>query len=268
MLSVPLREMVRERRPRARSVRLRPIGTAPGLAADLRAIYEWGVDEWGSWAQSELVPMYEQPAPLVMDATAQDLLRVLRSRGVHMDLMVTYQTQRLARWVTRVGEWHGQRTIRAVVSAVGVDVSPYIRLADVQDTLAQAVLTNTNLITGVSQDVREQLARVVLESFALRRTKREFVREIARVMGVAQRRARFIAEDQMSKLSSLLTQIRQQQLGFSHYIWRTRGDDRVRPLHRQRDGRVFPWDTPPSDGHPGWPIRCRCVAEAYMDLGV
>lgn len=267
MLSVPLREMVRERRPRARSVRMRPIGPAAGLTGDLRDIYLWGVSEWESWAQSELARMYEQPAPLTMDASAQDILRALRERGVFMDQMVTYQTQRLARWVTRVGEWHGQRTIRAVVSAVGVDVSPYIRLADIQDTLAQAVLTNTNLVTGVSQDVREQLARVVLESFALRRTKRDFVREIARVMGVTQRRARFIAEDQSSKLASLLTQIRQQQLGFSHYIWRTRGDDRVRPLHRQRDGRLFAWDQPPSDGHPGWPIRCRCVAEAYMDLG-
>jgi SPP1 gp7 family putative phage head morphogenesis protein len=43
-------------------------------------------------------------------------------------------------------------------------------------------------------------------------------------------------------------------------------DDRVRPLHADRQGLIFRWDKPPSDGHPGMAIRCRCVADPVIDL--
>ena len=32
----------------------------------------------------------------------------------------------------------------------------------------------------------------------------------------------------------------------THYIWRTRGDDKVRPSHAANNGRVFAWDDPPT----------------------
>ena len=57
----------------------------------------------------------------------------------------------------------------------------------------------------------------------------------------------------------------QQKLGITHYTWRTSQDERVRHEHVLRDGRRFAWDNPPDDGHPGQPIRCRCVAEPYTE---
>lgn len=50
----------------------------------------------------------------------------------------------------------------------------------------------------------------------------------------------------------------------SHYIWRTRGDDKVRSSHAANDGHVFAWDNPPATGHPGEAFGCRCTAEPYM----
>ena len=46
--------------------------------------------------------------------------------------------------------------------------------------------------------------------------------------------------------------------------WRTVGDSRVRTAHRAREGQIFAWDKPPSDGHPGQPINCRCYAEPII----
>ncbi len=46
------------------------------------------------------------------------------------------------------------------------------------------------------------------------------------------------------------------------YIWRTRGDRKVRSEHAARDGKVFDWDNPPVGGHPGEASNCRCTAEA------
>ena len=50
----------------------------------------------------------------------------------------------------------------------------------------------------------------------------------------------------------------------THYIWRTRGDDKVRPNHAANNGRVFAWDDPPDTGHPGEDYVCRCTAEPFM----
>ncbi len=45
------------------------------------------------------------------------------------------------------------------------------------------------------------------------------------------------------------------------YIWRTVGDGRVRSSHAERNGKVFSWEDPPEDGHPGEAYNCRCWAE-------
>jgi SPP1 gp7 family putative phage head morphogenesis protein len=50
----------------------------------------------------------------------------------------------------------------------------------------------------------------------------------------------------------------------THYIWRTRGDNRVRASHAANNGRIFSRDNPPSTGHPGQDHGCRCTAEPYV----
>lgn len=47
----------------------------------------------------------------------------------------------------------------------------------------------------------------------------------------------------------------------THYVWRTRGDGRVRPSHAANNGKIFAWNNPPPTGHPGEDYGCRCIAE-------
>jgi len=49
----------------------------------------------------------------------------------------------------------------------------------------------------------------------------------------------------------------------THYIWRTRGDNKVRASHAANNGKIFAWDNPPPTGHPGEDYGCRCTAEPY-----
>jgi len=49
------------------------------------------------------------------------------------------------------------------------------------------------------------------------------------------------------------------------YIWRTRGDNKVRSEHADRDGKTFEWNDPPEGGNPGEAPNCRCSAEAILD---
>lgn len=77
---------------------------------------------------------------------------------------------------------------------------------------------------------------------------------------VSRSRAQLIARDQILTLNSQIHRQRQKAVGVTEYTWITSRDERVRSEHQRRHGKVFSWDAPPSDGHPGEPIQCRCVA--------
>ena len=45
------------------------------------------------------------------------------------------------------------------------------------------------------------------------------------------------------------------------YIWHTQEDDKVRPWHAAKDGKIFDSEHPPKGGTPGDAPNCRCWAE-------
>lgn len=77
---------------------------------------------------------------------------------------------------------------------------------------------------------------------------------------VEENRAVLIGSDQVGKLNGRMEQYWQQSAGIEEYMWQTMEDDRVRELHRIYNRKIFRWDNPPSDGHPGEAIMCRCIA--------
>lgn len=249
-----------------RKVLLNVIELPAGIERDLLSIYMESVKAWAAFIRERLLPEYSQPAPLVQDKEPDlNTLQWLIDQAENdINNRVIGQTDRLGRWVTRTGEWHGARTISAAKSATGVDIAPFIRLGDIRQLLDQSIADNVSLIRGMNADTKRRVQQVIFDGFARRRNKRDITKELAKVMGITQRRARFIATDQAHKLQSLLTQYRNQQLGIEKYIWKTRLDERVRHLHRLREGKTYRWDKPPSDGHPGYPIMCRCSAQAVL----
>jgi len=42
-------------------------------------------------------------------------------------------------------------------------------------------------------------------------------------------------------------------------------DHLVRAMHRVREMKIFNWNKPPSDGHPGEPPGCRCIGYPKLD---
>ena len=94
---------------------------------------------------------------------------------------------------------------------------------------------------------------------------------IDRKFFIVGKRVNAFGEDQVFGLDTQLSEKRQRSLGANEYIWQTRRDLRVRgnpnglypdanPSHFIREGKIFNWNNPPSDGHPGEPAGCRCRA--------
>lgn len=88
-------------------------------------------------------------------------------------------------------------------------------------------------------------------------------------LNMSKRRARLIAINEVSNAVSRAHEETQKELGITQYTWYSAGDKRVREKHRERHGKIFLWSKPPKeekiDGHPGRPIRCRCVAIPVID---
>lgn len=124
---------------------------------------------------------------------------------------------------------------------------------------------NVKLITSIDErfldDVAEILTDAQLNGWDLRRT----TQALNAATGSPLNRAKLIARDQIATVNSQISKQRQIEAGVNSYRWSTSQDERVRPEHREREGRIFEWDAPPPDGHPGEPINCRCVAIPVFD---
>ncbi len=122
------------------------------------------------------------------------------------------------------------------------------------------VRVNVKLISSISTDHFDRVERLILRGAQTGKLSKDVAKEVKAQFGVSQRRAAFIARDQISKFNGDLTQLRQTQAGITKYRWSTSGDERVRDTHKSNGGKIFSWSDPPATGHPGDDFNCRCVA--------
>ncbi|WP_312102137.1 phage minor head protein [Acinetobacter venetianus] len=150
-----------------------------------------------------------------------------------------------------------------LLKATGLDFTGLMRDEDLQSAVEDAIAANVRLIRSIPGQYFDLIEGAILTGLQTGQRAEFIKQEILKIGKSTDSRALLIAVDQLGKINGRLTQIRQQKLGITHYTWSTSQDERVRHSHRLRDGLLFAWDDPPDDGHPGIPIRCRCVAIPY-----
>ena len=131
---------------------------------------------------------------------------------------------------------------------------------EVRGLASEFATQNVQLIESIPAQHFDRIAQLVEQAYAEGWTKANLAHHVQFETGVTRRRARFIARNEIESLAGKMARARQQAAGVNEYIWRTVGDDRVRPAHAARDGRRFAWGNPPPGGHPGEDYNCRCVA--------
>lgn len=130
--------------------------------------------------------------------------------------------------------------------------------------LADFADTNASQIAGIADTAVTQLGGIIKDSLISGDSTKSIAVAIADRFGVARSRAEFIARDQTATLNSQLSQVRMRSAGVDKYEWSTSHDERVRPEHAARDGKIFAWADPPEGGAPGEDFNCRCVAIAIF----
>ena len=114
--------------------------------------------------------------------------------------------------------------------------------------------------------LRDELTRLISDGVPEDEIEERLIAFLQKQAEVEGNRAVLIGSDQVGKLNGRLMEYWQRSAGITEYRWQTMMDDRVRPAHADRQGLIFRWDNPPSDGHPGMAIRCRCVADPVIPL--
>lgn len=151
---------------------------------------------------------------------------------------------------------------KVVRSGLGADVLTQENW--LQGSLDDWALENARLIRDIAEDYQRKIAAKVAAAITDSVPIERLTDDIMKMIDAPLHRAKLIATDQTQKLNGNLTRKRQQEIGVSKYRWRGVIDEKERPEHLRREGKIFSWSDPPSDGHPGQPIRCRCWAEMIL----
>lgn len=157
--------------------------------------------------------------------------------------------------------------------------------APIADALAAMRKLQVELITSIPIGVAEQISNLVIPTAYTGERAGSLVNQIMQIGDVTRARANLIARTEVARTQTEIMKTRAQHAGSTHYIWRTAGDEDVRPSlflpsrtfnrmntkargsHRLLEGTVHSWSDPPISGprgeraHPGCIYNCRCIPE-------
>lgn len=122
----------------------------------------------------------------------------------------------------------------------------------------------------ISQDVIKLREQIMQNTMSGQRAN-NIVKLIQANYNTSLNKAKFLARQETSLLMSEMRKQRYKDAGITRYKWSTSHDERVRPLHKKVNGKIFSWDNPPAVGEngerlePGQDYNCRCLAVAIVD---
>ena len=165
-----------------------------------------------------------------------------------------------AEQVNRFNYQQFQSVVSSATNGLKV-VKPEPMLSDLVKEWARE---NVALIKSIPEQQAENVRKIIEQSAQESISQADLIKKIKKAGKLTKDRAELIAQDQVGKLNGQLMQMRQQNIGVKQYRWRGTLDSRERDSHLKREGKIFSWDNPPSDGHPGKAIRCRCWASMIL----
>lgn len=165
----------------------------------------------------------------------------------------------------------------------GIDAFEVLSERGLKEEFLRQVDANVSLIQTIPSTYFDQISKLVVLNFSgQKEIEGGLITAIQDLTGVTKKRAKLIARDQSMKCVSTFNEMRFRNLGSDRYIWRNSRDERVagnpngrypevdpkskyHGNHWEREGKIFYWNHPPPDGHPGMAINCRCYAEPIFE---
>lgn len=200
--------------------------------------------------------------PIRQDDWADDVEELVNTTFLNFEAIVSTPLlgQIALEQALRINGYNKAQFFKTVESAIAVN--PFMNEPYLQEQMKAFQKNNTNLITKFTQEQKDRLNNELYQSLSSGKGAKAIAKDIQDIEGIGKRRAILIARDQTNKFNGQLTQLRQTELGVEEYRWVTAHDERVRPSHKARDGKVYKWSD--SGIKPGEEIRCRCIAQPVI----
>lgn len=135
------------------------------------------------------------------------------------------------------------------------------------DFMDASIAENVSYIGSISDDFNAKTEQIIMRGVKSGQSTKDMRDELVKQVGLSKNKAEFIANDQTGTIFGQMTAERHQKAGIPGFIWRDSGDAAVRPLHHERNGKIYSYDDPNAP-IPGTDYRCRCTAGPEFDESV
>ena len=221
-----------------RDIRLRPVAERTSAIIEYRLILVSVLRELRAEMNRSVIPAYQADRDFQLDSESWFVTLKAVARN-----LVENAVQRVAALFRQESRSHARRLGTTIRRSTGVDIAPEIITGNSrEERLARDYIErNASLIRSVSDDTVKRIEQAVYAAKLDNQSTAQLSKSLQKDFRIVKNRADLIAVDQMASLNADLTQLRHQELGIEKYIWVTRGDDRVRRLHRQLNGNQYTW---------------------------
>ena len=245
---------------------LKPIRANAGLIAVYRQRLEAAVRQMNASVRRAIEAAWRRDTPEL----AQDELPARALQSAVDQMRRKWQSsfdelaEKLGAYFAKAAPDRSDSALKAMLQESGITVE-FRMTRTMQDVLRASVQANVALIKSIPAQYLSSVEGSVMRAAQSGRDLAALSKDLREHYGVTQRRAAFIALDQMNKASSAMAAARQQELGIKEAIWRHSYAGREpRPSHQANDGKRFDLKTGWFDPHekkwilPGELPRCRC----------
>lgn len=155
---------------------------------------------------------------------------------------------------------------------IGVDIKSIIK-TDGLNSFINAKQLETNLQIGKTlTEQMENLTTNMLRLMSAGQNLATLYEEVENVTGKNKNKSKLVARNELTTFNTQLSKKRAANLDIKMRKWNTVGDERTRPCHNTRDGKLYPVDGKlysSCDGkslEAGESVNCRCYDTFVIDL--
>lgn len=268
------------KRKRGRKAKARPVRVSRKLELDYTRALLNIVDDMHTETVKALMPSIERSnigdsKRIVNDGLFSDFKTAFSRVSLSIKNRVAGIADALAELVvSKQNAEVDKQLIDLIQKQTGLGLTGLAQDEAINEAIAVAKAAQVALIKSLPQQYLDRVEQAVIAGIqsGAGYFNEELDEALAKIENLTRNRAKLIARDQIGKVNSRISQVRQESLGITHYTWVSMRDPAVRGApnyysfynHNKRDGMVFEWRNPVGDGHPGQPINCRCEAIPYV----
>ncbi len=213
---------------------------------------------------------YRQNQPRIAQdvSPAQALQAEMNDLGKQWIQKFNEGAENLGAWFAQKTKSYADGTLTAILKEAGFSVD-FKMTGTMRDAYHAVINEQVGLIKSIAPQYLLEVQGMVMRSVQTGRDLSHISEELAKRYGITKRRAALISRDQNNKATSVVSRVRQQELGITHAIWRhSHAGETPRPSHLAADGKIYEiakgmyiegeWILP------GEKINCRCTSKPIV----